>query len=426
MPKTKSSERRLELVELGKLKKADRNPKRHALAQIEASIERFGFAEPLVMDERTGRLVSGHGRLHVLEQLRDSGRATPPGVQVTESGEWLVPVVRGWRSKNEREAGALLVAVNKLTEAGGWDQAELGELLRDLGADDLVGTGFTSGDLDSLLEDLAAGDGATPAAPDQEKLDQVPEIPAKPWVKEGQLFELGAHRLLVGDSTKPEDVARLVGDAKPNAMITDPPYAIFGSSTGIGADIADDKMIRPFFEAVLRIALERLPWFGHAYVFCDWRSWAAWMHAARTVGLTVKNKLVWDKGGSGLGSMWAQTYEEIGFFTKTPPAKAMSSNKLTGERTVYKPNVLRANRPSGKDREHNAAKPVGLLCELIEAAVDQGGVVLEPFCGSGSTLVACEAKGATCLAMEIEPKWAQVTIARWERVTGKKHRLLEK
>ena len=98
----------------------------------------------------------------------------------------------------------------------------------------------------------------------------------------------------------------------------------------------------------------------------------------------------------------------------------MTSGAKTGQRTVFKSNLQRFQRPHGVEREHNAAKPVGLMEVYVEAASDEGMTVLEPFCGSGTTLIACENKGRACLAIDIEPKWVQTTINRWERVTGQK------
>jgi DNA modification methylase len=422
---TTEEERRIDYVPFDELKPAKRNPKQHDLGALNTSLGRFSYVEPVVIDERTGRLVAGHGRIEALGQMLLSDAPPPAGVKTDAKGKWLIPVVRGWASKNDKEADAYLIASNRTVELGGWDDALLSELLGELAGEapgahsGLAGTGYDGDDVDELIAEVEDAKGPTESEKDEE-----PKPTEKPWVKLGDLFELGDHRILCGDSLKPDEVGRLLASAPIHAVIQDPPYAVFGSSTGIGADIADDKMIRPFLDRVCETVAVILPWFGHAYLFCDWRTSAPWTYAARAANLTQKNKLVWDKGGSGLGSMWANTHEEILFFSKTPPAKAMSSNKTRGERMVYRPNVLHFNRPAGDEREHNAAKPVALLCDLVEAATDAGETVFDGFCGSGSTLIACEGKGRRCFTMDLEPKWVQVAIERWERISGKKAKKL--
>lgn len=144
------SERRIEYMPLGALKAAKNNPKRHASEDIGKSIGRFGYVEPLVIDERTKRLVAGHGRLGTLQARRDAGEPPPDGVRA-EGGEWLVPVLRGWGSKNDADAEAFLVATNRLVETGRWDDEKLTELLENLGEVGLPGTGYSPEDLLEML-----------------------------------------------------------------------------------------------------------------------------------------------------------------------------------------------------------------------------------------------------------------------------------
>lgn len=151
------NERRIEYVALSKLKKAKRNPKQHDIETLGESVERFGYVEPLVMDERTGRLVAGHGRLELLLKLQKDGAALPPGVK-NGGKDWQVPVVRGWASKNDKEADAYLLASNRLVEIGGWDDAALNRMLRELGVDGLSGVGYASSKVKHLLDESAVTD----------------------------------------------------------------------------------------------------------------------------------------------------------------------------------------------------------------------------------------------------------------------------
>jgi len=410
-------------IPLQSIKPATRNPKDHDLGELVVSLQRFGFVGSLLVDTRTGRLLAGHGRLEALQQLRQKG-LRPAGIELAEDGDWLVPVER-WTSSNDVEAEAFLIAANRIGERGGWNQPMLEQVLADLargGDAALAGVGFDLADVDDMITKLTndATSGDVDAIPDEPKAIAI-------YVQSGELWELGAHRLLVGDSTREVDVDVLLEplEGKPvDAVITDPPYAIYGSSTGIGADIADDKMVRPFFEAIGKLIAGRLKKFGHAYAFTDWRSWAAMWEGFKRAGLVPKNGLVWDKGGGGLGSNWANAYELIAYFAKLPPPVAMQSGTERGQRPVHKANILRHSRPSGVEREHNAAKPVGLLIELVEAATDKGETIFEPFTGSGSTMIAGEKTGRRVFGLEIEPRFAQVAIERWQRLTGQKAKRL--
>lgn len=369
------------------------------------------------MDERTGRLVSGHGRLEALLQMRETRPADPPAGVRAEEGAWLVPVIRGWASRTDAEAEAFLIAANRTGELGGWEKDALADLLKDLaGGDELLGTGYDSDDLDALIAEEKPK--TKPVAATGE--DVVPEEPKKIWVALGEVYKLGRHRLVLGDSHREADRLKLFGGKRVDAVITDPPYAIYGSSSGIASDIADDKMVRPFFRATFEAIRSILPKFGHLCLFTDWRSWSAIWESAREVeGISCQNMLVWDKGGAGLGSNYAMTHELI-FFGSLRPKQSAMGNRESGVRTVYKPNVFHCNRVTGDEREHNAAKPVGLIEELIQASTDPDGKVGELFTGSGSTLIACEKQGRSCFAMELDPKNAQITIERWQRFTGQK------
>lgn len=147
----------IEYLPLSGLRGNPANPKAHALDVVEGSIGRFGVIEPVVRDERTGMLVSGHGRTETLQSMEERGDTPPDGVQVDAAGAWLVPVVTGWSSRSDAEAGAALIALNRAGEIGGWVDDALLDLLDDLG-EELTGVGFDAGEIASLrrhLDDLA-------------------------------------------------------------------------------------------------------------------------------------------------------------------------------------------------------------------------------------------------------------------------------
>lgn len=259
--------------------------------------------------------------------------------------------------------------------------------------------------------------GSSEAEVDEEEI----EPPKNPVVKVGERWVLGDHLLICANSFEVQGLPK-----KLRAVITDPPFAIYGSSTGIGADIADDKMVRPFFQRTFRVINEHLVKFGAAYVFCDWRSWAAvWDGAvsargANKGGCNPKNMLVWDKGGGGLGASYGNGHELVAYFVKLPPASGMKNTGQRGIRTVYKINILRYPRVTGADRVHNASKPPALVAQLIEDSTDKGDLVGDFFVGGGTIFKAAEMTGRRAVGCENEPGWCDVTIERWEQLTGGK------
>jgi len=252
----------------------------------------------------------------------------------------------------------------------------------------------------------------------REKDTPAGDPPKEPETELGTLWQLGPHRVLCADALDANARVKLMGGEATAMVATDPPYAIYGSSSGVSSAVADDRMVRPFFEAMLGAFAELLPLWGHGYTFCDWRSWASVWEGSRRSGLTPKNMLVWDKGDGGLGNNYANTHELIGFFAKLPPPKTMRAGGPTGQRPVLRPNILRFDRTRGAEREHNAAKPVALLEELITNSSETGQIVVDLFGGSGSTLIAAENLGRRCFTMEIDPVWCDVIVDRWRRATG--------
>lgn len=202
-----------EYMDVDDLPAAPRNPKGHDLDGIRRAIERFGMADAVILDERTGRLIGGHGRREALQGMRDAGEDPPDGVlATTDGGQWLTPVQRGWASRSDKEAEGLLVALNRYTERGGWDTGQLVDMLEDLADDpDLMSAaGFDDTDLAGLQEELAAAGDLGSAEADPDGNDPVPkgELLALAGVtvgepdympEPGQVWFLGRHRLVCGD-----------------------------------------------------------------------------------------------------------------------------------------------------------------------------------------------------------------------------------
>lgn len=384
-------------VPIDQLRPLEGNPRRGDVAAVARSLKRFGQRKPIVARE-DGTVVAGN---HTLAAALELGWSELAVVRVGD---------------DEATAKAYALADNRTSALGSFDMGDLAAMVAEVEAFDpalLEAASFDEDDLNALL----AGRQVPTKLTDP---DEVPEPPAEPVTRPGDLWLLGPHRVLCGDAHRAEDIGRALGDRQPVMVLTDPPYAIYGSASGVSSDVADDKMVRPFFESLWRTIYRVLPVFGHAYVHCDWRSWASIWEAAKVAAMTPRNMLVWDKGGFGLGSNYANNHELIAFFAKLPPQRTMTSSAPAGQRTVHRPNVLHFERPSGDERLHNAAKPVDLLAEVIENSSDPGQVVLDLFGGSGSTLIAAHRTERVAVLTEIEPAGTDVICRRFQRLTGTK------
>lgn len=360
---------------------------------LKKSLARWGQVEPLVINKHNKTLVGGHQRFHVMKDLG-----------------FKLAIVAYVDIKDPREEKALNIALNKI--GGAWDEDKLAIVLEDIRSSDFdIGlTGFSTKELDKLLKDV--GEHEPPE-------DIIPDAPKVPVTKPGDFWKLGDHVIACADAFDATARKKLLGTTPVALIVTDPPYAIYGSSTGISTNIADDKMVRPFFQRIFGAVNENLKKFGHLYMFCDWRTWPSIWEEAKRAEMSAKNLLIWDKG-SGMGRNYANYHEMIGFFHRNPVRKSIASSEEIGQRSVLKPNIFRVNRPFGEERKHNAAKPVPILIELIENSSNDGDIVLDYFMGSGSTLMAAEKSGRKSLGFEIEPKFCDVIVERWQVLTGKK------
>lgn len=359
---------------------------------LKASLAKFGIADPLIINT-DNMIIGGHQRKKILETLLGYDPDYQIDVRVPD------------RELSIDEARELNVRLNK--NVADWD---FDILANNFELDDLLDWGFDKGELDL---DLWASDAPEDVEP---QIDKAEELREKWGVETGQLWQLGDHRLVCGDCTYPETVERLLDGEKADMILTDPPYALFGNSTGVSG-VTDDKMTAPFFREIFKRAKEFTKPFAHIYVCCDWHSAFALRQAGVDVGLSEKNLIIWDKGDGGVGAMYQQCYELIWFFANSPKSSALGGH-ITGERTVNGvPNIWRVGRESSK-REHGAQKPIELFSIPVTYGVDEGGIVMDLFLGSGTTLIACERLGRKCRAVEISPAYCAVSIQRWVDVTG--------
>ena len=393
---------RRSLIAIDELAAHPSNPRRHDLTVITESLEAFGQQRPIItvpagrVDPDRPTIIAGHGTTQAAAELGWTHIAHMPS------------------DLTDDQIDRYVLIDNRSSDRGGYDDTVLAKLLADVNdRGGLAATGYDRPDLDSLLADLNRRPRAGKADP-----EVVPEPPVKAKSQLGEVYDLGPHRLLCGDAFNREAMDRLTGGDRADAVFIDPPYAIYGSSSGLSASITDDKIVRPFFRDALATAQERTRLFAPVFVCCDWRSWPSWWEVAKLTRVEPKNLIVWDKGGAGLGNNFANAYELMGYFIHLPEQKVMTQGRKAGIRPVLKPNIIRAARVPSTEREHNAAKPVALIGEILESATEPGELVLDYFAGSGSTLIACEQAGRRCLLVDIDPHYCDVVRRRYAEFVG--------
>jgi DNA modification methylase len=411
--------RDIQLREPGALLPAQRNARTHSvgqLKQIAASIKRFGFTNPILIDG-DGRILAGHGRVEAAKMLA-----------MTQ-----VPVMCiGDLDANERRAYAL--ADNKIALNAGWDQELLALELEELTQVDfdIELTGFSLAEIDFTID--AAKDAST-CGPDP-IADQIPQIPDKAVCRRGEIWQLGRHQLLCGDAREISDYQALLGSEKADLVFTDPPYnvAIDGNVCGLGSirhrefAMASGEMDKGQFTRFLGSALSAM--IQHArsgailYVCMDWRHLRELAEAGDEVGLELKNLVVWNKTNGGMGTFYRSKHELI-FVFKYGDAPHVNSFGL-GETGRYRTNVWDypgiSSISSSRSDElamHPTVKPVALVADALKDCSRRGDLVLDPFAGSGTTLIAAEQTGRCARVIEYDPLYCDTIIRRFEKVTGK-------
>ena len=369
------------MIPIMEIKPYAKNAKKHPKKQIEqvaASIKEFGMNQPIVVDKR-GVIIVGHGRYEALKSL---------GMEVTDD---MIRVV----DLTEEQAKSYRLADNKLNESE-WDMDLVIEELKNLSPEMLDLTGF---DKDLIIEP-------------EELDDVVPEVPATPVSVLGDLFELGGHRVLCGDSTKLEDVEKLMGGALADIVVTDPPYNTGmqgkeGNEKAWLSHMFNDKIEN--WEQFLADIFSNYYAFTKGdcafYVFIDWRR-VGDIRTEMEKHMDVKNVIVWDKKVHGLGSDYKSTYELCIVGKKGKP-------DIQNRYGLDYQDIWRLQREMGRNKDHATAKPVELCEKPIKHASKTDDIVFDLFLGSGSTLIASEKTGRVCFGMELDPKYVDVIISRY-------------
>lgn len=365
-----------------------RNSRTHSdaqVAQIAASIREFGWTNPILVDGDNG-IIAGHGRVLAARKL---GMEEVPCIELA--------------GLTDTQRRAYIIADNKLALNAGWDDELLAiefSELADAGFDNLL-TGFTQDEIDALTPEQIP-EGLTDE-------DAVPEVQAEPVSKLGDVWLLGKHRVMCGDSTSIDAVEALMEGRKAQMVHTDPPYGVEYQSNMRTKSAKfevlknDDSFldIAPVIDACSE---------GWVFVWTSWKVLTKWLDQFESFGYP-SNQVIWYKPGGGIGDLkrtFASDYETALVWHR--------GAELTGKRIG---SVWKVSKDGATEYLHPTQKPVALAEEALDKTTKPGWLVLDLFGGSGSTLIACEKTGREARLMELDPKYVDVIVRRWQEFTGK-------
>lgn len=370
-----TTEMKMETRSLASLRPAEYNPRVQLqpadpeYQNIKRSIETFGYVDPIIINQ-DGTIIGGHQRYNVMKDLG-----------YTEAQVVVVDL-----DKNNEKA--LNIALNKIT--GEWDEIKLKDLLLDLDLNDydLTATGFSSKEVEDLVirldKDVEAEDDDFDADADYESIEE-------PVTQRGDIWILGDHRLMCGDSTDLGDVNTLMGGEEADLVITDPPYNVNYKDGSIQNDNMDEGSFEDFLQNAFLAMFENMRLGAAAYIFHADSEGLAFRRAFRDAGFKLAECLIWEKNSFVLGR---QDYQ-------------------------WRHEPILYEKPTKND-VHPTMKPVNLVGRLMRNSSKPGWNVLDLFGGSGSTLMAAEQTGRRAFLMELDEKFCDVIVHRWEEFTGKK------
>lgn len=398
------------------LKDYDGHARRHSHHQIRkivSSVAELGIVVPILVDA-DGVIIAGHALLAAAKKLE---LAEVPVCEITHLSGGQVRALR--------------LALNRLAEDGVWDEqalrVEIEGLVIDGGDIEITSTGFETAEIDRLLILPGAGDE-----------DTLPPLPPAPVSRLGDLWQLGDHRLLCGDALEAASYAALLGDEKAQLVFSDPPYSVKvqGHVRGKGKVrhdefvMASGEMDRATFTAFLEAFMSHAVAHSHPgalHLVCmDWRHLEELLAAGRVAyGDGFLNLIVWAKENAGQGSLYRSRHELIGLWKVGTAPHA--NNIQLGKHGRYRSNVWTypGVNSFGKGRDealkiHPTVKPLAMVVDAILDLSNLGDIVLDPFGGSGTTLIAAQETGRRARLIELDPRYADVTIRRWQEHIGEK------
>ena len=406
----------VEWLSVANLKPFPGNPRRHPEAQIARLMKNIDrvWTNPILIDE-THTILAGHGRIEAAKRL---GIARVPTLTIV--------------GLSEAEKQAVVISDNRLPEQAVWDFEVLQEHFRKLiDIDfDVELTGFSTGEVDLLLDGNPAAQTNDPAD-DFSGLSRDGPAVTRP----GDIWQLGRHRVFCGDALQKHSYVRLLDGVLAEMVVTDPPFnvRINGHAMGRGKvrhrefAMASGEMSETAFTAFLEAFVRQAIAFSKPgsihYLFIDWRHLPELLAAARPLYTGWKNLLVWNKTNAGQGSFYRSKHELIAVF-KNGEAPHINNFGL-GAQGRHRANVIdcpgvNSNHPArkGELELHPTVKPVALIADLLRDCSRRNGVILDPFGGSGTTVLAAERSGRIARVIELDPLYVDVAIRRWEQFTG--------
>lgn len=382
-------------VKMSDLKHAEYNPRKNLkkgdveYERLKKAIQEFDYIDPIVWNERSGKIVGGHQRAKVLKDLGHK--------------EVDVSVV----NLDEEKEKALNLALNKT--GGDWDYEKLKDLLVeiDTGNFDIEITGFGEDEIEKLLAEF---DPQSEITEDDFDADEAAANIENPITQRGDVWQLGRHRLMCGDSTLIDDVEKLMDGEKADMVFTDPPYGVnYQSNMRTKSEkfevLKNDNVILDFLPNAV-IASD-----GFLFICTTWKVLDIWLELF-TKYFELSNMIIWDKGGGGIGDLkktFSTDYEII--------LCAHRGKEIIGKRIG---SVWSVGKDNANEYMHPTQKPVELPALAITETTRKNGRVLDFFGGSGSTLMACEQTGRINYSMELDPRYCDVIVKRWEKFTGDK------
>jgi len=436
----------IKTVKINELKPHPKNPRVHpdsAIDKLVRSIKEFGWTNPILVST-DGYILAGHARLKAAEK----------------AGIEEVPVI--YLPLEGAKAEAYLIADNRLQDETDWDYEKLKDLLQDLdtGEFDIELTGFDVDEIEELIAQFAPEESEV----EEDDFDPEENIPEIPVTQPGDLWILGRHRLLCGDATRPEDVARLMNGNTADLVVTDPPYNVdYGSKAEsinkygyafsnrhIANDCMSEHQFTDFLASAFKNMADNLKSGGAFYIWHASTTLYEFETALRLNNLKSRQQLIWNKNSFVLGRQDYQWKHEPCLYGWKDGAahyfiddrtqatviedKGLDFKKMKKEELVallkeifsdkVSTTVINEDKPM-RSAEHPTMKPLKLLERLIKNSSRPGELVLDTFGGSGSTMMTCEQLNRTCYMMELDPIYCDVIIKRWENFTGQKAVLAE-
>jgi DNA modification methylase len=390
----------------------------HQVHQIGCSIEAFGFNVPVLIDGAR-RVIAGHGRVAAASSL----------------GLLSIPAIR-LEHLTQRQIRAFAIADNKLTENPAWNETLLAEHLKILSEEELDFTldaiGFETAEIDLLIEGLRRPDDGT-----EDPADQFQPISPVPVSKPRDLWVLGRHRVLCGDARDPGSYQVVLANRKAAVVFTDPPYNVHigGHAGGMGNikhrefAMASGEMsegeFTDFLARVCGILAEHSTSSSLHYLCMDWRHIREILTAGESIYSELKALCVWNKGNGGMGSLYRSQHELVFVFKNG--TSAHRNNIQLGQFGRYRTNVwdypglnsfARKTAEGNLPELHPTAKPVALIADAILDCTARRDIILDPFLGSGTTVIAAERTGRSCHGIEIDPIYVDTIIRHWQAFTG--------